>query len=121
MVLAQKKIRAARKDIEKVQCKSIETCNNDDGLEYKFWSDLRELCLLPEQAAFGQSKELKDKLGELRDTSLAVLVVSNVLWLTFMLTVMNQGKKLQLVGSDFASVGFLLVYFLVSLIWFDFV
>lgn len=73
------------------------------------------MCLLPEQAAFGQSRELKEKLGELRNTSLAVLVVVNVLWLTFMLTVMNQGKKLEVAGSDFASVAFLLIYFLVSM------
>lgn len=114
MNLAQKKIREARKAIEKVPCKPIETANNDDGLEHRFWSDLRKLCLLPEQAAFGQSQDLKEKLAELRDTSMGVLVVGNTLWLTFMLTVMNQGEKLEVIGSDFASVAFLLVYFLVS-------
>jgi len=112
---AQKKIREARKAIEKIPCKQLEVDNNDDGKEFKFWFDLRRLCLLPEQAAFGQSQELKEKLSELRDTSLGVLVVVNVLWLTFMLTVMSQGKTLQVAGTDFASVCFLFVYFLVLL------
>ena len=114
--VAQKKIREARKCIEKVPCKKLETGNNDDGREHRFWSDLRNLCLLPEQAVFGQSKELKEKLEDLRDSSLAVLIVVNVLWLTFMLTVMNQGEKLEVMGSDFASVAFLMIYFVVSTI-----
>ena len=107
-------IRNTRKAIDKIPCKSLETDNMDDGEEHKFWSGLREHCLLPEQAAFSQSHELKEKLSELRDTSLGVLVVGNVLWLTFMLTVMNQGDVLTILGSDFLSVGFLFVYALVS-------
>ena len=115
MYIAQKKIREARKAIEKIPCKQLDVDNNDDGKEFQFWFDLRRLCLLPEQAAFGQSQELKEKLSELRDTSLGVLVVVNVLWLTFMLTVMSQGKKLQVAGTDFASVCFLFVYFVVRI------
>ena len=85
-------------------------------MEFLFWKELRELCLLPEQAAFGQSEELKEKLSELRDTSLVVLIVGNVLWLTFMLTVMKQGEKLTVLGTNFASVAFLFLYALVSVI-----
>ena len=107
-------IRNTRKAIDKIPCKSLEKDNMDGGEEHRFWSGLRELCLLPEQAAFSQSQELKEKLSELRDTSLGVLVVGNVLWLTFMLTVMNQGDVLTIFGSDFLSVGFLFVYALVS-------
>eukprot|EP00112_Aurelia_sp_Birch-Aquarium-sp1_P009840 Seg2134.2 transcript_id=Seg2134.2/GoldUCD/mRNA.D3Y31 product="Chitin synthase chs-2" protein_id=Seg2134.2/GoldUCD/D3Y31 len=110
---AQTMIRNTRKAIDKIPCKSLETENMDEGEEHKFWSGLRELCLLPEQAAFSQSQELKEKLSELRDTSLGVLVVGNVLWLTFMLTVMNQGAVLTIFGSDFLSVGFLFVYALI--------
>jgi len=109
---AQKKIRDAKKCIGSVPCKQLKV---EHTREYHFWSGLREECLLPEEAAFGQSQELKEKLGELRNTSLIVLVVVNVLWLTFMLTVMSQGKTLQILGTDFASVGFLLVYFSVLL------
>ena len=110
--LAQKKIREAKKCIGSVSCKQLKV---EHAREYHFWSGLREECLLPEEAAFGQSQELKEKLGELRNTSLTVLVVVNVLWLTFMLTVMSQGKTLQVFGTDFASVGFLLIYFSVRI------
>ena len=103
-------IREARKDIEKVTCKNLQKDNGDDGSEHEFWVSLKTICLLPEQAAFSQSEELKFKLGELRDLSLAVLAVANVLWLTFMVTVMYQGKKLAIFGTSFASVAFLIVY-----------
>ena len=105
-------IRAARKEIDQTRCDKLESEGN--GEENEFWSKLRDICLLPEQAAFNQSQELKEKLSELRDVSLGVLIVGNALWLTFMLTVMSQGPALQLMGSDFASVAFLFVYFLVS-------
>jgi len=108
---AQKKLREARKCIEKVECREID----HDSEEYQLWDYLRKTCLLPEEAAFIKSEELKEKLGELRNTSLTVLVVVNILWLTFMLTVMNQGDKLAVFGTDFASVGFLFIYFLVLL------
>ncbi len=100
--------------MEKVPCKTLQHDNGDEGAEFEFWNDLREICLLPEQAAFGQSRELKEKLSELRDTSLVVLIVGNVLWLTFMLTVMSQGEKLTILGTNFASVAFLFIYALVS-------
>ena len=105
---AQKNLREAREFIEKVPCKEF-----DDEKESELWEYLMEKCLSPVEAAFVQSQELKEKLGELRNTSLTVLVVVNILWLTFMLTVMNQGKKLEVFGTDFASVGFLFIYFLV--------
>eukprot|EP00794_Sanderia_malayensis_P016107 gene16107-17728_t len=110
---AQKQIRETRKGLEGVPCRNLRDDNGDEGAEYNFWNDLREICLLPEQAAFGQSQDLKEKLCELRDTSLVVLIVGNVLWLTFMLTVMNQGDKLTILGTNFASVAFLFIYALV--------
>lgn len=64
-----------------------------------------------------------DKLGELRDTCLFVLTVANVLWLVFMITVMEQDDDLNVLGSSFASVAFLAVYTLVlvfqflSMLW----
>ena len=35
--------------------KCLKTDNADDGAEFEFWEELREICLLPEQAAFNQS------------------------------------------------------------------
>ena len=35
--------------------RQLKTDNADGGAEYEFWTELREICLLPEQAAFNQS------------------------------------------------------------------
>ena len=94
---------------------------DNNGEEYQLWDYLRKTCLLPEEAAFIKSEELKEKLGELRNTSLTVLVVVNIIWLTFTLTVMNQGKKLEVFGTDFASVSFLFIYFLVRSVYYTFI
>ncbi|XP_057290350.1 uncharacterized protein LOC130613049 [Hydractinia symbiolongicarpus] len=120
---AQTRIREARKAIMADPPKQLQTDNADDGEEFEFWEELRQICLLPEQAAFNQSGELVEKLGDLRDTCLMVLTVANVLWLTFMVTIMEQGDKLAVLGTSFASVAFLFVYGLVlvfqfiSLLW----
>jgi len=119
---AQTRIREARKAIMSEPTKSLKLHNADDGEEWEFWEELREICLLPEQAAFNQSGELVEKLGDLRDTTLLVLTVSNVLWLTFMVTIMEQ-TRLELLGTSFASLAFLIVYGVVlimqflSMIW----
>lgn len=54
---AQKLIRDARKAVMAEPTKSMKAHNGDDGEEYEFWMELREICLLPEQAAFNQSGE----------------------------------------------------------------
>lgn len=164
---AQTRIRETRKAVMAEPVRQLKTDNADAGEEYEFWSELRNICLLPEQAAFNQSGgylfiicvishflcdiftdlpllfnfkkhhlncylfnhlgELGDKLGELRDTCLFVLTVANVLWLVFMITVMEQDEELNILGSSFASVAFLAVYTLVlvfqflSMLWHRFV
>uniref|UniRef100_A0A7M5WVI9 chitin synthase n=1 Tax=Clytia hemisphaerica TaxID=252671 RepID=A0A7M5WVI9_9CNID len=115
---SQTKIREARKAVMAEPVRQLKTDNADGGEEYEFWNELREICLLPEQAAFNQSGDLVNKLGDLRDTCLMVLTVANVLWLAFMITVMSQGDKLNVLGSDFAAVAFLFIYGFVLLMQF---
>ena len=62
--------------------------------------------------------ELQEELSELRDTSLLVLAVANVLWLTFMVTIMAQGTKLEWLGTSFASVAFMFIYTVVLVMQF---
>ncbi len=83
--------------------------------EFKFWEKLRTLCILPEQAAFSQSDELKDKLEELRNSGLMMLTVTNVLWLTIMLTIIAQGAKLHVLNTNFLGLIFLSLYTIVLL------
>lgn len=115
---AQTRIREARKAIMSEVTRNLKEDNADDGAEFEFWDTLRSICLLPEQAAFNSSGELVEKLSDLRDTTLLVMGIANVLWLTFMVTVMNQGKSLNLIGTSFASLAFLAVYSIVLLLQF---
>eukprot|EP00794_Sanderia_malayensis_P016163 gene16163-17786_t len=109
---AQRKIRQARIQLDETPHLSLE---NEGPREFKFWEQLRKLCLLPEQAAFSQSDELKDKLEELRNAGLTMLIVTNILWLTIMLTIIAQGSKLQVFQTNFLGLIFLSLYTIVLL------
>ena len=67
--------------------------------------------------AFLVSGELVDKLGDLRDTALLVLTIANVLWLTFMIALMQQ-TRLDVLGTSPASLAFLIVYSVVVILQF---
>ena len=54
-LLAQTRIRETRKAVMAEPVRQLKTDNADAGEEYAFWSELRSICLLPEQAAFNQS------------------------------------------------------------------
>ena len=58
-----------------------------------------------------------EKLGELRDIALLVLTVANVLWLTFMIALMEQ-TRLDLLGTSPASLAFLMLYAMVLILQF---
>ena len=96
--------------LEKCDLIQMETDNNP---EYEFWRKLRLVCLLPEQAAFGSSEELKGDLIGLRNAALMMLTVANVIWMTIMLAVIGQGRKLEIMGTNFLGLGFLILYTLV--------
>ena len=83
--------------------------NQDDGIEYEFWEGLRQTCLVPELGAFDQTSELKEKLVELRNTTLLVFGVSNALWMVIILTLV-QHKDLKVFGVDAIGLAFLLIY-----------
>ena len=111
-IAAQRKVRKARAELDKAPLLP------QDPEEAKFWEKLRTVCLLPEQAAFSQSDELKEKLVELRNTGLMMLIVVNILWLTIMLTIIAQGKKLHILNTNFLGLLFLSLYTIVLLVQF---
>ena len=86
--------------------------------EFDFWTGLREVCLLPEQAAFSSSDELKSKLEELRNAALLMLGISNIIWITLMLSIMAQGQKLAILGTNFLGLSFLILFTLVLILQF---
>ena len=83
--------------------------NQDDAIEYEFWEGLRQTCLVPELSAFDQTSELKEKLVELRNTTLLIFGVSNALWMV-MIVALAQQKDLKVFGVDVIGLAFLLVY-----------
>eukprot|EP00111_Clytia_hemisphaerica_P002554 TCONS_00007279-protein len=112
---AQRKIRDAKRALDKVQTYNLA---EDNINEHIFWEQLRKVCLHNEEDAFSQSDELKSKLMELRNSVLVVFAVFNVLWLVVMMGILNQGEKLKLYNSNFLSVTFLVIYVLMFVIQF---
>ncbi|PFX22865.1 Ankyrin repeat and sterile alpha motif domain-containing protein 1B [Stylophora pistillata] len=105
----QKKIRRTRNELGRLPLKLLDLDNSDEGYEYNFWNDLRQECLIPENSAFGQTAELKEKLVELRNTTFLVFGVSNALWMIIILALVRH-KDLKILGVDVIGLGFLTIY-----------
>ena len=60
--------------------------NPDKVLEYRFWESLAEHTLKPESANLGKVEELKEKLKNLRNLALLVLLLTNIMWIVFLYT-----------------------------------
>lgn len=103
------KIRHTRRELDRLPLRYLDVDNSDDGNEYRFWEELRQVCLIPEMSAFDQTSELKEKLVELRNTILLVFGVSNALWMIIILTLV-QHKDLNIFGVDIVGLGFLTIY-----------
>lgn len=76
--------------VNKVALLEIETENEDEGKEFRFWTKLRQRCLLPESAVFGSVTQLKEKLEDLRDSFLSVFAIANVMWIIIIITLDKQ-------------------------------
>ena len=115
--LGQEKIRRTRRELDRLPLYYMDIDNQDDGIEYEFWEGLRQVCLIPELSAFDQSARLKEKLVELRNTTLVVFGVANVLWMITILTLV-QHKDLKVLGVDVIGLSFLTIYGLIFVIQF---
>ena len=109
MFSGQIKIRQARRELDRLPLHYLDVDNQDDGIEYEFWEGLRQMCLIPELSAFDQTSKLKEKLVELRNTTLLIFGVTNALWMIIILTLV-QHKDLKVLGVDIIGLGFLTVY-----------
>lgn len=105
----QIKLRHTRRELDRLPLLYLDVDNQDDGIEYEFWEGLRQTCLIPELSAFDQTSKLKEKLLELRNTTLLVFGVSNALWMIIILTLV-QHKDLKVFGVDVIGLGFLIIY-----------
>lgn len=114
---SQRRIRRAREETNKIVVLDLKTDNQDDGLEYYFWDGLRQECLVPESAIFGAVEELKEKLEELRNSTLLVFAVSNLIWIILLLTLVRQ-EHLKVMGTNAIGFAFLAIYGFVIVIQF---
>ena len=111
---SQKLIRETR---DKMSSSSVLMGNLPDD-ELNFWNRLKKHCLLPEQDAFNHSKELGEKLSEMRTRVFITWFVANALWMTFIGTITYQGSSIQLMGESFVGVIFTFLFAFILLIQF---
>ena len=86
--------------------------------ERMFWERLKKCCLLPEQDAFNQSKQLGEKLSEMRTKCFYTFFGVNILWSTFIVTIVLQGPKLHLMGESFIGIAFTFLFMFILLLQF---
>ncbi|CAH1251625.1 MFGE8 [Branchiostoma lanceolatum] len=107
--------------VKSVISKQVKTrvMQQDDGRirEYKFWDTLRRECLDPDIALFSSDGDLRGKLVELRNMWLGVLLITNVLWITIVVS-LTYIPELRLWDANPLSLLSLLVFGLLQLIQF---
>ena len=105
-IIGQQKIRLTRRELDRLPLGYLD---DFDPSECAFWDGLRERCLIPELSAFDQTSSLKEKLVELRNTTLLVFAGTNALWMIIILTLVQQ-KDHKVLGIDIIGLGFLTIY-----------
>jgi len=86
--------------------------------EKKFWKNLVKNCLKPESANLSNVNELKMKLTDLRNYSVLVLLLTNVMWIIFLYTLaFPQLAKFNLPDRAF-SLLFVAVFSFITIIQF---
>ena len=119
---AQRRIQRAREEMNKVQLQELKSVNQDQGAEHQFWEGLRQTCLLPETAGFGAVAELKEKLEELRDSTIMVFAIANAIWIILLMTLIKE-THLKVLGTNVLGLiflciyGFLVVLQFITLLW----
>lgn len=73
------------------------------------FTGLRKACLVPESAVFGAVEELKEKLEDLRDSTLMVFAIANAIWMILIVTLIQQ-EHLSYLGTNVLGLAFLCVY-----------
>lgn len=111
----ERKIIETRKAIDLASTHQLKKVNVE---EHDFWERLKNKCLLPSSTVFGLEEDLKQKLGDLRNQWLMVFAVSNTLWLILISTLANQGKLLNVFGSNVMGFVVLVLFTFVLLIQF---
>ena len=108
--------------VEKLELHEVPSKENKDvksaDKEHKFWADLAQGKLKPESVNLDNIDELKQKLKTLRNLSVLILFLINVMWIVFLYTlVFPQLSKYNLPDRAF-SLLFLFIFSIILLIQF---
>ena len=96
----------------------MEACEEYPKEEEKFWKTLVKSYLKPESANLSNVNELKKKLTDLRNYSVLVLLLTNVMWIIFLYTLaFPQLAKFNLPDRAF-SLLFVAVFSFITIIQF---
>ncbi|ELU12556.1 hypothetical protein CAPTEDRAFT_201602 [Capitella teleta] len=108
-------------DIEQVkfEVEALETHNLSaiNPRENDFWVRLRNSCLLPDSAAFAHDHDLKEKLTELRNSTLMAFYIVNAIWIILITTLLNR-TDLNVIGTNPLGLCFLIIFGFVLVIQF---
>ena len=78
-----------RRRVEKLPIKNLSDLAEQDEeckKEFDFWTELVTNELKPESATLGKVDELKEKLRNLRNIAILVLLLTNIMWIVFLYT-----------------------------------
>ena len=108
-----------RTQVEQALTLNLADVASEEGKqEYVFWKNLADDKLKPESANLGKVDELKEKLRDLRNVALLVLLLVNIMWIVFLYTlVFPQLTKYNLPDRAF-SLLFLAIFSIIVFIQF---
>lgn len=86
--------------------------------EFEFWEKLRQEKLSPDSGAFAHDADLKTKLEELRNSTLLVYAVANVIWLILIMTLASKSDRLNVLCTNPLGLTFLVIFGLLTCIQF---
>ena len=104
--------------IQSLQHRNVKDKEDTGANEHKFWANLAKKSLEPESANLGETEMLQKKLKSLRNLSVLIIFLINVMWIVFLYTlVFPQLTKYNLPDKAF-SLLFLFIFSIIVVIQF---
>lgn len=91
--------------------------NDERKPEHDFWSELKNTCLEPDSEEFNEVEDLKQKLTELRNHTVVVFTLTNIIWIV-LITLLAQHANLTVLQTNALGLAFLVVYGLIVVVQF---
>jgi chitin synthase len=112
-IMEQEQIKT-KHEIDALQTHTLKTVQPKEN---NFWNNLIKRRLRPESTVFAHDLELKEKLIELRNSTLLVFAIVNVIWLILISTLVTKAQ-LNVLETNVLGLAFLTVFGLILFIQF---